>query len=204
MTTREEVTFASRRAPYQGRRLSPGLFLIGMALATMSAAAGEVPRPATRFADQITSYFDLWDDDGDGGLSFEETSRRVPDTSIRDETAAALAAIHLAQRFEQWKHATFSRPELLAAPGIQPGRLPPFEAYYEESFAHIRMTGRTLFIGEGPRLRSFHQGFIGDCYFVATLERSSTGTRLTSPRSSVPGRTAVSTSASPTGSPPAS
>ena len=144
-----------------------------MALATMGAAAdaaaGEVPRPATRFADQITSYFDLWDDDGDGGLSFEETSRRVPDTSIRDETAAALAAIHLAQRFEQWKHATFSRSELLAAPDSQPGRLPPFEAYYEESFAHIRATGRTLFVGEAPSLRSFHQGLLGDCYFVATL-----------------------------------
>ena len=133
------------------------------------AGGREVPRPATLFVDQITSYLDLWDDDGDGGLSFEETSRRVPDTAIRDETAAALAAIHLAQRFDQWKHATFSRSELLAAPDSQPGRLPPFEAYYEESFAHIRTTGRTLFIGEGPSLRSFHQGLLGDCYFVATL-----------------------------------
>jgi hypothetical protein len=174
MTTGDEARSPFRARSAGGRRLPLGLFLIALALATAgvangASAAGEVARPATRFADQITSYFDLWDDDGDGGLSFEETSRRVPDIAIHDETAAALAAVHLAQRFEQWKHATFSRSELLAAPDNAPGRLPPFEAYYDQAFAHIRATGRKLFVGEGPRLRSFHQGLLGDCYFVATL-----------------------------------
>jgi hypothetical protein len=158
----------------RARGLSSGRFLIGIVLAVLAgsaarAAQAQVARPATPFADQITSYFDLWDDDGDGRLSFEETSRRVPDVSIRGETAAALAAVHLAQRFDQWKRAKFNRPELLAAPDSQPGRLPPFQAYYEESFAHIHATGRELFSEGGPSLRSFHQGLLGDCYFVATL-----------------------------------
>ena len=147
-----------------------GLIVLAMASAgSRVGTAALAPRPATRFADQVASYFDLWDDDGDGALSFAETSRRVPDTSIRDEAAAALAAIHLIQRFQQWQHAAFSRTELMAPSDHATGHVPPFEIYYEECFAHIRATGRVLFEGDAPSLRSFHQGLLGDCYFVATL-----------------------------------
>jgi hypothetical protein len=93
----------------------------------------------------------------------------VGDPAIRAEAAAALAAVHLPQRFQQWQQAPFDRGELMAAPGGGPRALPPFALYYEESFAHIGATSRTLFAGDGPSLRGLHQGLLGDCYFVATL-----------------------------------
>ena len=108
-----------------------------------------MPRPATRFADQVASYFDLWDDDGDGVLSFQETGRRVPDTSIRDEAAAALAAIHLIQRFQQWEHAAFSRAELMAPPDHATGHVPPFKNLLRRMLcAHPAPAGRVLFEGD--------------------------------------------------------
>jgi hypothetical protein len=57
----------------------------------------------------------------------------------------------------------------MAPPDPGPGRVPPFEAYYDECYAHIGATRRVLFAGTGPSLRGLHQGLLGDCYFVATL-----------------------------------
>src|SRR5438270_513101 len=148
MMTRDDATPTLRVTPPEGLSIArcPGLIAALLALAlAVGVAAAEVPRPATRFAAEIAAHFDLWDEDGDGDLSFQETSRLVPDTAIRDEAAAALAAVHLAQRLPQWKQAPFRRTELVTAPGGAPGRRPPFEAYYEECFAHIRATGRGLF-----------------------------------------------------------
>jgi hypothetical protein len=146
-----------------------GVILASLAGAASGAAGAEEPTPVPRFADQAASYFDLWDDDGDGDLSFQETSRRVPDTTIQGAAAAALASIHLAQRLEKWKQADFSKGVLMARPDPGAGRVPPFEAYYVECYAHIRATDRVLFTATGASLRGLHQGPLGDCYFVATL-----------------------------------
>jgi hypothetical protein len=123
------------------------------------------------FAAQVAGHFEQWDQDQNGVLSFLETSRLVPDTSIRDEAAAALAAVHLVQRIDRWFQVGFPRSELVPPRGAIVRGRPPFEAYYEASLAHIRSTDRALFGGGagGPSLRGFHQGLLGDCYFVATL-----------------------------------
>ncbi len=99
--------------------------------------------------------------------------RLVPDMTIRDEAAAALAAIHLAQRSE------LGRPRARpfgAAGGPEPGGATrPFHrpAYYRVSLAHIHATNRALFAAGTPHLNDLHQGLLGDCYFVATLGLSS-------------------------------
>src|SRR4051812_19653832 len=147
------------------------LLLLPLPRAVASSADGPVAGAPTGFSDQVAAHFDRWDRDGDGSLSFAETGALVPDASIRDEAAAALAAIHLAQRIDRWERLPFSRATLTAPPvqiGEDTGR-PPFEAYYRVSLVHIRATGRALFPDGGPTGIAFHQGLLGDCYLVATL-----------------------------------
>jgi hypothetical protein len=129
------------------------------------------------FAAQVEAHFAEWDRDQDGWLSFLETSRLVPDMSIRDEAAAALAAIHLVQRgAAAGQAAPLSRSALLASPAPGPGAdadaeagRPPIWLYYQASLVHIRETNRALFTAGAPTLKALHQGLLGDCYFVATL-----------------------------------
>jgi hypothetical protein len=128
--------------------------------------AAEESTVAEGFAAQVAAHFESWDLDRDGALSFVETSRLVPVVAIRDEAAAALAAIHRVQRGKTWHRAAFTRADLVAD---GPGRRPPFEADYRWGLAHIRDAGRTLFAEGAPSVRGLHQGPLGDCYFVATL-----------------------------------
>jgi Calpain family cysteine protease len=135
-----------------------------------SASAEEAGVVGSGFLAQVAAHFERWDLDRDGALSFRETSRLVPDVTIRDEAAAALAAIHLAQRGDRWSRQAFGRDVLAGSPDAsEPGRRPPFETYHRVGLAHIRATDRRLFVGDGPDLKRTHQGALGDCYFIATL-----------------------------------
>ncbi len=131
------------------------------------AIAADPPLPA--FSAQVEANFKEWDLNADGTLSFDETSRLVPNTKVRDTAAAALAAVHLAQRMDQWQRVGFSRENLVAAPGGVLDRRPPFSRYYDVGLKHIRATDRVLFADDAPSLPTIRQGLLGDCYFVATL-----------------------------------
>jgi hypothetical protein len=156
-----------------------GAIGIGIWLAAAGVAAAGEEGGAAGFAAQVEAQFDRWDRDRDGALSFRETSTLVPDATIRGEAAAALAAIHLAQRSKAGARASYARGVLLAAPAPSPataptlefegGVRPPFETLYRVALAHIRTTDRALFANGGPSLQALHQGLLGDCYFVATL-----------------------------------
>lgn len=147
--------------------------LITSALGAPAAWAGSGDQPSRKdpgFAAQVEAHFDAWDYNRDGSLTFRETSQLVPLAGIRGEEAAALAAIHRIQRTRQWTEASFTRAELLATDGPDPGSSRPwFEGNYLECLAHIRATERVLFPRSGPSLRAFHQGVLGDCYFVAVV-----------------------------------
>src|SRR4051812_34001377 len=100
MTKRNGATWVAHR----------GLCLIGVLAALTGRLAADEPARSgtgseTGFAAVVEAHFDQWGHDQDGALSFLETSRLVPDTSIRGETAAALSAIHLVQRGERWYRA---------------------------------------------------------------------------------------------------
>jgi hypothetical protein len=140
---------------------------VGALVASAGALmAGEAPLVEGGFAAQVAAHFDGWDLDRDGALSFVETSRLVPFATIRDEAAAALAAIHRVQRGRTWPRAAFNRDDLIAD---GPGRRPPFEPDYRWGLAQIRDAGRTLFAEGAPSVRGLRQGPLGDCYFVATV-----------------------------------
>ena len=126
-------------------------------------------QPPPNFLAEAKANFKDWDLNGDGTLSFQETTRLVPRASLKDTSAAALAAVHLAQRRPARYRAAFSRDVLFAATPGGSDPEPPFEFYYRTGLAHIRATERTLFAGAGPNLRTIRQGRLGDCYFLATL-----------------------------------
>jgi hypothetical protein len=121
------------------------------------------------FLAELNANFKQWDTDGDGSISFDETSRLVPDNSVRDAAAATVAALHLAQRGNTWRRQAFSRDRLFAPASPGGASAPPFPLYYEIGLSHIRATNRALFANGGPKLDSVRQGPLGDCYFLATL-----------------------------------
>lgn len=154
----------------KGRRIVPVLVLFwGMLAGAGFPASGDESQPAPNFLAEAKANFKDWDLNGDGTLSFQETTRLVPRASFQDTSAAALAAVHFAQRRLPRDRAAFSRDVLFAAiPGESDPR-PPLEFYYRTGLAHIRSTERTLFAGAGPNIRTIRQGRLGDCYFLATL-----------------------------------
>jgi hypothetical protein len=128
------------------------------------------PAAAGGFAAQVEAHFAEWDLDHDGVLSFRELGELVPDVRIRDEAAAALAAIHRVQRSRAWHHAAFSFEEILAPPDeAGEGHRPPFARDYRGGLTHIRATARALFTTSGPNLRGIRQGPLGDCVLLATV-----------------------------------
>ena len=148
----------------------PVLVLLWEMLAGASfPALGDESQPPPNFLAEAKTNFKDWDLNGDGTLSFQETTRLVPIASFQDTSAAALAAVHLVQRRPSWYKAAFSRNVLFAATPGESDPRPPFEYYYRTGLAHIRATERTLFAGAGPNLRTIRQGRLGDCYFLATL-----------------------------------
>jgi hypothetical protein len=147
-------------------RLVEALVLVGAF--AFPAAGEEIPIPPS-FLAEVGANFQQWDLDGDGTLSLEETTRLVPQPSFRDASAAALAAVHFAQRSVSPRATAFTRGLLLEVPSGAGERSPPFEFYYATGLAQIRKTERRLFATEAPSLRTIRQGRLGDCYFLATL-----------------------------------
>jgi Calpain family cysteine protease len=140
----------------------------------LAALTGLVPMATVRaddgggFAAQVATSFEHWDLDYDGFLSFRETGLLVPDTTIRGDAAASLAAIHRVQRGKTWHHASFSRQDLIATTGGA-GRRPPFELYFRQSRAHIGSAQPALFADGGPSLHALKQGPLGDYFLLATV-----------------------------------
>ena len=154
----------------EGRRIVPVLILLGAMLAGAGLpASSDESQPPPNFLAEAKANFKDWDLNGDGSLSFQETTTLVPRASFQDASAAALAAVHLVQRRPPWYSAAFSRNVLFAATPGESDPRPAFEFYYRTGLVHIRATERTLFAGDGPNLRTIRQGRLGDCYFLATL-----------------------------------
>jgi hypothetical protein len=152
----------------EGRRIVPVLVLLAVMLPAFPAS-GDDSQPPPKFLAEAKANFKDWDQNGDGTLSFQETTRLVPSPSFHDTSAAALAAVHLVQRRPSWSRAAFPRNVLFAATPAESDPRPPFELYYRTGLAHIRATERTLFTDVAPNLRTIRQGPLGDCYFLATL-----------------------------------
>src|SRR5262249_14737508 len=132
--------------------------------------------PATSFRSVVEKHFRRWDADGDGKLSPAEVNRLVTSRAVQGEQAAAVAAIHRAQRGKAYRDHPFTRAELASArdgTAAQRRDAPETSLRLNASFrgyrSHIAGTSRRLFSGDAPRLQGIHQGRVGNCFFLSAV-----------------------------------
>ncbi len=157
-----------------GRRA--GLWIVLVLGAVLAPArwldAGPTPADPDGFTAQVEAHFAEWDVNRDGTLSFLEVSRLIPDVRIKGNAACALAAIHRVQRGKDpaWRHAAFSRDDLIDPHGvIETAHRPPFERAYHQHLVHLRATRHVLFAPGAPDLQGIHQGPLGDCFLIGVV-----------------------------------
>ena len=126
-------------------------------------------KPSTEgFWAVLDRNFDTWDADHNGTLSGVETDALVSNPRIRGADAAALGALKTAQRAKKWDEIIWSRTNLEA---IRTNQLkgPELGKTYGTALQKIQKTRRTLFAPGAPALTQFHQGRLGDCFFLAPI-----------------------------------
>lgn len=143
----------------------------------------------------VKSHFDSWDKDRNGVLSRGEIDALTQDASVKDEEAAAVATLKVAMRrktdpIQELPRAALDRflPPATAAKPVGSGgdastdagmheaddaQLPGVPADLQRRFRsalkRIRSAPKQVFMDETPDLATFHQGPIGDCYFVSMV-----------------------------------
>jgi len=131
----------------------------------------QVTQTGKDFFDQVKDHFAEWDQDGNGNLSAQELYRLVDKPAIQGKQAAAVAALVRVVRapnppteMTQDYFATLAKHH----PNRQPDE-PPFAEKYLKALQHIKNTKQVLFVDGDPSLKTFHQGALGDCFFLAPL-----------------------------------
>lgn len=132
------------------------------------------------FSAVIEANFSKWDRDHDGKLSPAEIDAVVSNHAVTGDAAAAAAAIHVYQRSKKNQAIALTRDSLehtakqksAAERRDQAEHLPHFEANYAAFKRHIAKAPRTIFVGNAPSFEGFHQGNLGDCYFLAAVGAS--------------------------------
>ncbi len=121
----------------------------------------------------LSQHFAEWDGDHDGVLSPEEIDVLISDPKISGKTAATVVALKEAVRnVKKWHLPPLNNDVLQqyarSAPGAQ-SDAPNFGQLYFGALKQIETVNHGLFSGGAPKLESFHQGRLGDCYFLAPL-----------------------------------
>ncbi|MEY4674742.1 MAG: hypothetical protein RL148_2526 [Planctomycetota bacterium] len=161
-------------------------------------AAQQAPQPAApaakqpTFAATVAAHFDAWDADDDLVLSPAEIDRVCVDPAVKDDAAAAIAAIKRVVRAGTYEVPVLSvegltKPVKPASgkararedadradsgeqvPAAAPKRVPNFAASFTSGLRRIRTTPRVLFHDDTPDLDACRQGPIGNCWFVASI-----------------------------------
>ncbi|WP_309709477.1 C2 family cysteine protease [Armatimonas sp.] len=142
--------------------------LIATAPATLPQKRPKVGQNQDGFWAVLSRNFDVWDANHDGTLSGRETDPLVADAQIRGADAAALGALKMAQRAKKWDEIVWSRTNLEA---IRMNQLkgPELGKTYSNALQKIQKTRRVLFAPGAPALTEFHQGRLGDCFFLAPI-----------------------------------
>ncbi len=157
-------------------RLVPALALL-LSLAAHAAALGNT------FATIVEKRFPEWDTDRNGVLTPDEIDRLTVDPKWKGDDAAAIATLKLSMRSKkepinslaladlQTASTRNLRPEddeLPAANGVakKPDTL---QSRFDRASRAIRSAKRDLFLDPTPDLDKFHQGRIGDCFFVSMV-----------------------------------
>lgn len=143
----------------------------------------------------VKAHFDEWDKDKNGILSKSEIDVLTQDPNIKDEAAAAVATLKVAMRRKTDPIKEFPRAALerflpsatspkpdAAGPGGSsdaeshqaddaqlPGVPADLQRRFRSALRRIRSAPKQVFMDETPDLATFHQGPIGDCYFVSMV-----------------------------------
>lgn len=133
------------------------------------------------FFEVVNEYAARWDRDKNGVISEQEIDLLVIDPHVKGEHAAAVGAIKNFQRMYNLPPLT---PALLAAeekrskPRVDDENGPSLTEFstglnwnkaYADALKRIKTGGRELYKNEKLDITQFHQGQLGDCYFVSLL-----------------------------------
>lgn len=145
-----------------------GFFLV-------SVASGREAEHSTRedrehFISVLEEGFAEWDGDQDGILSVGEINDLVSREDIREDAAAAIAALKRASRFRKIELPSFTLSHVKELATNEPRTgWPDLPAAFAGSLKRIRSTPRYLFSEKGPRLETVRQGRMGNCFSLAPL-----------------------------------
>lgn len=167
-------TVSSTRRP----ALIASLFTV--LLAGVAAPASAYPNT---FAAVVQKHFAAWDADHNGTLSPDEVDKLTVDPSWKGDDAAAIATLKIAMRSKKEPLASLTLADLEKAAAkplaeepdavpTQPGvvkKPATLQARFAVSSRAIRSVKRDLFADPTPDLDKFHQGRIGDCFFVSMV-----------------------------------
>lgn len=130
------------------------------------------------FADVVETHFADWDHDGNGKLTSKEVDALVLSQKVTGDEAAAVAAIHIYLRDHKTPapltKAFLQTPDKGAKDAPERRDLTQKGAHFGLHFSgfrqHISKAPREVFATkEAPSLTGFHQGNLGDCYFLASV-----------------------------------
>lgn len=154
-------------------------------LAALLVSLAPAPADDPTLAQVVREHFDAWDTNHDNELSPAEIDARTTDPSIRAEAAAAVATLKLAMRRKTDPMKALAKSDLEQAlpetPAPRGGgeagpadNEPPrtaadLQRRYRASLRRIRTIQAQVFTDDQPDLASFHQGPLGDCYFVSMV-----------------------------------
>lgn len=160
------------------RRLPVCLALFTFGLAISLALAANTPSPKTAkttFKDTVEARFDHWAK-GDGKLSETRVNSLVDSKEVKDEEAAAIAAIHL--HFRDHKNSpALAKSDLIAGASVKAGEERRDQAakqsHYSDNFSsfkhHLTTVPRQVFASGPPKRVGMSQGNLGDCYVVSAI-----------------------------------
>lgn len=159
-------------------------------VACLLACTGSVCHAQPQLADVVGTNFDSWDANKDGVLTPDEVDRWVGDPAVTGESAAAIATIKLAMRRKTDPITKLSRDALAAVPpaaggggGASPSDLPveadeenfdprtaaDLQKRFRGALRRIERRRDEAFTDATPDIGAFHQGPLGDCYFVSMV-----------------------------------
>ena len=147
----------------------PGHAAEGTNSAKPAAVGAAGDRTVAELHSFLTLCFRRWDSDHDGSLTLSEVNAKLTDPKIvGNEAAAAVAVRNSLENAKDGKTNSLTLKQLLAH-GEEPGWRAGFFRVRDRMWSNNRTVGRTLFMAGDPSLLSFHQGRIGDCYFLALV-----------------------------------
>jgi hypothetical protein len=152
------------------------LWLPLVLVSSVALAAPGDPKQTDTIASVIADHFPRWNKSGDGKLSREQVDALVSNHSVKGDTAAAVAALHIYFR-DNPKVGSLTQSFVVESAGKKlpeerrdlANKVQHFQADYENFRNHIQNAPRDLFVSDAPQLVGMHQGSLGDCYFVNVI-----------------------------------